>query len=108
EVTDNSVLGTQYRYYGYDDTYAINVPVDVVNRYPYYYSTTGSTGFIPNRDYQSSLTDRFLSYYANAGYSYLNRYILSASARIDKSNLFGVKANQRGVPLYSVGLAWNM
>lgn len=108
EVTDNNVLGTQYRYYGYDDTYAINAPVDVVGRYPYYYSTTGSTGVIPNRDYQSSLTDRFLSYYANVGYSYLNRYVLSASARTDKSNLFGVRTNQRGVPLYSLGMAWNL
>src|SRR3546814_11150568 len=34
------------------------------------------------------------------------RYIVSASARFDQSNLFGVKANQKGVPLYSLGLSW--
>ena len=31
------------------------------------------------------------------------RYILSGSARKDESNLFGVNANQKGVPLWSAG-----
>src|SRR5690606_19818658 len=47
----------------------------------------------------SSYTDRFLSYYGNAAYTYLDRYTLSGSLRWDASNLFGVKANQKGVPL---------
>src|SRR5690606_1488747 len=46
--------------------------------------------------------------YANASYTYANRYILSASARKDESNLFGVNANQKGVPLWSTGIAWNI
>src|SRR5690606_35402082 len=32
----------------------------------------------------------------------------SASARFDQSNLFGVKTNQKGVQLWSTGLAWNI
>jgi hypothetical protein len=30
------------------------------------------------------------------------------SGRIDQSNLFGVKTNQKGVPLWSAGAAWNI
>lgn len=53
-------------------------------------------------------TDRYLSYFANASYTYLNRYILSGSARWDGSNLYGVKTNQKGTPLWSLGGNWNI
>ena len=51
---------------------------------------------------------RDLSYYGNMAYSHRNRYILSGSLRWDGSNLFGVKTNQKGVPLWSIGAAWNL
>lgn len=54
------------------------------------------------------LTDRFLSYYANASYVFRDRYTLSASSRWDASNLYGVKTNQKGVPLWSAGVAWQL
>jgi len=53
-------------------------------------------------------TDRYFSYYSNASYTFGKRYILSASARKDGSNLFGVKVNDRSVPLWSSGIAWNL
>jgi hypothetical protein len=34
--------------------------------------------------------------------------MLTASARRDESNLFGVRTNQKGVPLWSAGLAWDI
>jgi TonB-linked SusC/RagA family outer membrane protein len=46
------------------------------------------------------------SYYSNLSYGYKGKYILSGSVRRDESNLFGVKPNQKGVPLWSAGLAW--
>lgn len=52
------------------------------------------------------LTDRFVSYYANGGYDYKEEYLLNASVRWDASNIFGVKTNQKGVPLWSFGGAW--
>lgn len=55
---------------------------------------------------RQELTDRFLSYYANASYVFRDRYTLSASSRWDASNLYGVKTNQKGVPLWSAGLSW--
>ncbi len=56
----------------------------------------------------SHFTDRFLSYFGNASYEYSNRYVLSSSLRWDASNLYGVKTNQKGIPLWSVGGAWHI
>lgn len=50
--------------------------------------------------------DRYLSYFGNASYIVNERYIVSGSARWDGSNLFGVKANQKGTPLWSIGGSW--
>jgi TonB-linked SusC/RagA family outer membrane protein len=53
-------------------------------------------------------TDRYLSWFANAAYNYKEKYTLSSSVRWDGSNLFGVKTNQKGVPLWSVGASWEI
>lgn len=50
---------------------------------------------------------RDLSYYSNIAYSHKQKYVLSGSLRWDGSNLFGVEANKRGAPLWSVGAAWS-
>lgn len=104
-------LNTRYmanRLYGYDDAHALSVVTDFLNPYKLYHSSTGSTALIPNSSSMTDLTDNNRSFYTSAAYSFLNRYILSASARIDQSNLFGVESNQKGVPLFSIGLSWNM
>lgn len=107
EVKELNTSGASYRYYGYNDELATNKVVDYVTFYPKYFNTA-SVMQIPNVDSQSSLTDRFLSYYMNAAYTYKHRYTFSFSARKDQSNLFGVRANQKEVPLWSTGLAWNI
>lgn len=56
----------------------------------------------------NSLTDRYLSYYVNSSYRFYNRYTFSGSMRWDGSNLFGVKTNQKGVPLWSFGGLWDV
>lgn len=53
-------------------------------------------------------TNRDLSYFGNASYTFKGKYILSGSARWDGSNLLGVKANQRGTLLWSSGLSWDV
>jgi TonB-linked SusC/RagA family outer membrane protein len=53
-------------------------------------------------------TNRFVSYFANASYSYADRYVVSLSGRKDGSNIFGVKANDRVTPLWSAGLGWTL
>jgi TonB-linked SusC/RagA family outer membrane protein len=93
--------------YGYDGNTLTTVPtVDFSGNYlvnPY-----GSSRQVPLNQALGQMTDRYLSYYSNAGYTYAAKYSLTASARIDHSNLFGVNTNQQAVPLYSAGLGWNL
>ena len=92
-------------YYGYDDATGLSTPVDFLTRFPQY-QNPGSRLVIPYQGIHSGLTDRYLSYFGNAGYTYKDKYLLTASARKDMSNLFGVETNQKGVPLWSVGTGW--
>lgn len=47
--------------------------------------------------------DRFVSAYANGSYTYDRNLTLSASIRMDQSNLFGTDIKQQYKPLWSVG-----
>lgn len=94
------------RYYGYDDENGTHVPVDYVNGYQSSINPASRNNRIPNVDFISGTVDRFVSYYMNGAYTFRKIYTLSVSSRLDQSNLFGVDANQRGVPLYSVGASW--
>nr|WP_315398347.1 SusC/RagA family TonB-linked outer membrane protein [uncultured Sphingobacterium sp.] len=54
----------------------------------------------------SAFANRFISYYANAAYSFRKQYTLTGSFRKDASNLFGVKSNSKGQPFWSIGGSW--
>lgn len=108
EIRDSHNLSDSYRLYGYDPDHATNLPVDYVSSFPRYVSGNLPPVQILNNDAETDLTDRFISYFANAGYTYKNRYQVTASARLDESNLFGVNTNQKGVPLYSAGVGWKI
>src|SRR5690606_21342664 len=115
--TVNAVLGfeaSDYRYntdgytlYGYNTNTrsSANAQIDPSYRYPYYHST--GSALVPTAPSESFTTNIGQSYYGNASHTFKHRYIVSGSFRRDESNLFGVKSNQKGVPLWSVGLAWN-
>lgn len=93
-------------FYGYhpDNLTHANSTINPLTYYPHF--TSGSSQINTAASLLSG-NDFNQSYYANASYSYQERYILSGSARRDESNIFGVDTNQKGVPLWSVGLAWN-
>lgn len=91
--------------YGFNPENLTFVNVDFLT--PYATNPDGSQ-LIPNNNSIGKFNDRYVSYFANGSYTYLNRYILSASGRIDRSNLFGVRTNQRTAPLYSIGIAWDI
>lgn len=81
--------------------------VDVENRYPHF--ITGAMSRIGTGSSALTLTNyRFVSYYGNFAYTFLNRYTLTGSARRDGSNLFGVNTNDRWKPLWSAGMGWNI
>lgn len=105
EVREFTSRSDRMQYFGYDDKLGLSTPVDYITRFPQY-QNNGSRQTIPYGGNHTGLTDRYLSFFANAGYTYKEKYLLTASARKDMSNLFGVNTNQKGVPLWSVGGAW--
>lgn len=48
-----------------------------------------------------------LSYFGNGNFKIGSQLNISGSIRWDGSNLFGVKANQKGVSLWSVGSSYD-
>lgn len=105
ELRDIGTTSDRMGYYGYDDATGLSTPVDFTTRFPQY-QNPGSRLVIPYQGTHTGLTDRYLSYFGNAGYTYRGRYLLTASFRKDMSNLFGVETNQKGVPLWSAGAGW--
>lgn len=102
-------LGTEgyaNRTYGFNPAILTFANVDYAN--PYRNSVSGSPSYIPNSDGFAKTTTRFISSYANASYAYDQKYIISASARRDASNLFGLDAKDQWNPFWSAGLAWRL
>ncbi len=108
EISSVTTNGNTYRLYGYQpDRGTASSQMDFVTQFPQY-NNQGLVASIPNLVAVGKLTDHFISYYANASYTYNNLFTVSGSARRDEANLFGVSANQRGVPLWSAGAAWQV
>jgi TonB-linked SusC/RagA family outer membrane protein len=107
EIRDLKRESDTYRSYGYNPDLQTSIPVDYAEYYPYVEPTYGS-GTIPTNSGFRKTTNRFVSYYANIGYTYDDKYTLSLSGRRDASNLFGVAANDKWTPLWSVGGGWNL
>lgn len=100
--------GNSERYYNYNEKALTTDVFDLLslsNYTPNYkgdYSTyTWNPGFY-ERD------RRFFSIFANAAYTYKSKYTLSASARIDQSNLFGTDPKYRYQPIWSIGGNWRV
>lgn len=56
----------------------------------------------------SSTTDRYFSAFANASYTYDNKYTVSGSVRTDASNLITDDPAYRYAPFWSVGASWQL
>ena len=95
------------RYYGFDPERSSIQMVDYRVRYPQFNDPRLSQ-LIPNRESLGAGADRFYSVFANASLGYDARFLLTLSARKDASNLFGVEANQKTVPLWSAGGSWTL
>ncbi|WP_338839222.1 SusC/RagA family TonB-linked outer membrane protein [Flavobacterium ginsenosidimutans] len=107
EVRETHTTSNRNRTYGYNDDILTFGGINYTDLLPTYNNLRGTLR-IPNpTDFGDNLL-RFTSYYGNAGYTLMDRYTLSASLRKDASNLFGVSANQKGVPLWSSGVSWQI
>ena len=107
EIKSQNSRSMGNRFYGYNARVGSIAQMDYVNPYPVYYDPAARLR-IPYLDNIGGAIDRYVSYYLNTAYTHKDKYTISASARKDASNLFGVDANQKGVPLWSTGLAWTL
>ncbi|MEC3879138.1 SusC/RagA family TonB-linked outer membrane protein [Parapedobacter sp. 10938] len=83
--------------------------VTVYDYLVYHPRQPSGSGRIPNTSFSPDKSlNRHISYFSNFSYTYYQRYILSGSARWDGSNLLGVKTNQRGTALWSMGGSWEI
>ncbi|UOE52557.1 SusC/RagA family TonB-linked outer membrane protein [Mucilaginibacter sp. SMC90] len=107
EIRETKSISAYQTIYGYDPYTLTTRAVDYANLYPTYDEINGDS-YIPYGTRFSSYNNRFVSLFANGAYTYRDRYTLSASARRDASNLFGVNTNQKWNPLWSTGLLWHV
>lgn len=92
---------------GYDDNYGIGV--SNLNYSTSLLLTPSGNGTLPNTSVDVTETvNRYLSYYANASYSFRKTYTATLSGRKDGANIFGVNTNQKIVPLWSAGISWDI
>lgn len=105
EFAEFESQANQYAHYGYDPKTGRSVSVDTVSEFNL---NPSGTGKISSHTDLFGKLDRIRSVFANVGYTYNGKYTLSGSARIDGSNYFGVKTNQKNVPLWSSGALWHL
>lgn len=105
EIRENHRWTQNNLVYGFNGDQLNAQPVDYVNN-KVILGGNSSPIAVPKGDTFTDLTDRYVSVFANAAYTYNNRYILSASLRNDATNFFGVNTNQKWQPLWSTGLSW--
>lgn len=91
--------GTYKRNYGYDPQTLITTPVRYRNQSDIdtYY-----------RDFNSSVTNAFASFFGTASYTLNDKYTLAGSIRFDGSDLFGVDPKYKYLPLWSVSGLWRL
>lgn len=107
EIRENIKTTNSKSSFGYDKDKLSSVFVDHINSYPLY----GNKGSVPvprRGNNFSKSNDHFISFYGNAAYTYNNRYTISASARRDAANQFGVDINDQWKPFWSAGFSWNI
>ncbi|WP_242917357.1 SusC/RagA family TonB-linked outer membrane protein [Pontibacter liquoris] len=106
ELRQARTTGYSSRRYGYNPAKLTSGRVDYAVPYPDF--VTGYAQYIPDLNGEEARLSRFVSQFANAAYTYHDRYTLSLSARRDASNLFGLHTNDKWNPLWSAGLGWEL
>jgi len=96
---------------GYNDDlqqYSHQVDWSLLDGYTYNFLGVRQAIGYRDRGYVSTMTDRFISFFANASYTFDKKYTVSGSAKLEQSSIFGVDAKLRANKLWSIGAAWNI
>lgn len=110
EIRENKIRTAYDQRFGYDDQLLSSQMVDFKTL-----SSIGVNGILnANPQYLSEnlsiadVTHRYLSAYANVGYTYDGKYSVNGSIRMDQADLFGSDPKYRYRPLWSLGASWNL
>lgn len=98
-------------YFGYDENSLSYSPFNPLILTPIYGTEAVSgyyTWYYDDNNYLSHKEDRYVSFFANASYTFDEKYSVTGSMRIDQSNLFGTDPKYQYRPLWSVGANWMM
>jgi len=101
---DKSLFDSPGYLYGYNRKLENYSEVDIFNSFPLYHN--GGYSMISKGGSRIRQLDNNRSWYGLFSYSYRDNLTVTGSIRKDESNIFGVSANQRGVPLWSVGASY--
>ncbi len=107
EIRQTVQQGFGDRLYGYNGDVLSSAQIDHVTLFPTWGNLRGNQQILSIQSL-SATDNRFVSAFANAAFTMDGKYLLSASVRKDASNILGVNSNQKGVPLWSAGLAWQL
>src|SRR5690606_3257735 len=105
ELSHLGLTGETNRLYGHNEDVWVKKVIDYHTSFPMYDGLSQNQQ-IPYMDVITGTINRTVSWFANAALNYKRRYTLSASMRQDAANLYGVKANQKWNPLWSLGGKW--
>lgn len=116
EVRQNYYDQIPYGFYGYDPQSLTNM-MTLDFKDPIEDKMSGVAGYwnnIPSAPtqyygvYLYGAKDRFVSNYGNIGYTFKNRYDLTGSIRLDRTNLYGQSSTYTNLPQWSAGLGWKI
>ena len=110
EIQENSIENSLNRRYGFDEqaqTWATQMDLQTNYARNFYPSNAYSieSSYNSTQNYYTNM-DRFLSYFGNGSYTFDDKYDITGSFRLDKSNMYGRTKQYREVPLWSVGAGW--
>ncbi|MEN2416263.1 SusC/RagA family TonB-linked outer membrane protein [Flavobacterium mesophilum] len=97
--------------YGYDPvtlTSAVlnNLALSQTGVSSYIFGNNRTLATVPRT--QTEILHRYFSVFSTASYTYLSKYNITGSYRVDRADLFGVDPKYKNRPLWSAGLGWNV
>lgn len=110
EVRESKINRDYFALFGYDWQTMSSMPVNVDDVKNGFIGLNGVRGQLSASDLGRvrEVINRFVSLYGNAAYTYNEKYMISGSARMDLSNLFGTNPRYQYRPLWSAGAGWIM
>ncbi|WP_437921418.1 SusC/RagA family TonB-linked outer membrane protein [Sphingobacterium sp. LRF_L2] len=106
EIRQTYNMGYMQTRYGFDkDTYQSTL----INPTIPYRDIYGANKLLNIQDAPINIDRlRYLSYYANGGYTLMDKYYLTGSVRFDDATIIGVDRSKRAKPFWSTGVRWDI